>query len=863
VIDTLPTGRNQFNLGVLIPGVQMSGGNGQQDVGGAVGPETRALIVHGTKTSSQRLTMNGVSLSTMVGGGWGGGAVPNAAGVQEIAIDTAAVTAELATGGVRINFIPKDGGNTFSGTTFFSFANDAMQGENFTDELRARGLAAATSIDKNWDFNPGAGGPIKRDRVWFFGTGRYQGAYVKAPIFFNKNANDPTKWTYEADPARQASNEAKWTDYQVRLTWQAAQRHKIGFLYDQQTFCRCPDAISATFSPEAGQDRRFPLQRPIHLDWTSPWTNRLLLEAAAIDRSERWGNMHLHTNPDYQVNDQMISVLEQSNNLTYRARTTYSNNWNHTFHYRAAASYITGTHAVKVGFNDAWGHNRDTTYALQPIAYRFNNGVPNQITLRSTPYTQGINVDHDMGVFAQDKWTMDRITLAYGIRWDHFRSSFPDLELNPAPLVPGRNLQFPGRDNLRWHDVTPKMAVTWDATGDGRTAVKVTLNKYLEGMGLAGLASNPSPVQTVAVDSSTNRAWTDANRNFIADCDLLTPAANGECGASSNPNFGSARNNTSFDPDIITGSGIRVFDWEFSAGVAREILPRMSLEVGYFRRWYGNFLATDNRSVSASDFDFFNVTAPANADLPEGGGYAVTGVPNLKPAAFGRPEDNFVTLAKNYGKQIEHWNGVDVTLNTRLRNGLLLQAGTSTGKTIADNCEVAAQLPEMLLGTANSTTTMPITSTGTWSPLGFCHQETPFLTQFKGFASYLLPRVDVQVAATFQSLPGPAVAANLTATNALLAASSTLGRPLSGNAANIQVNILEPGALYGERLNQLDFRVGKVIRFGRARTSINLDLYNMLNANTVLTQNNAYGAWRAPQSILDARFAKISAQFDF
>jgi hypothetical protein len=235
VISTLPTGRNMFNLGVLIPGISIStGGLANQDVGGALGPETRALAAHGGRTEDQRFMMNGVSLSSMIGGGWGGGAIPNATGVQEMVFDTASVGADLATGGVRINFIAREGGNQYHGSFFGNFANDKMQTTNVDAALLQRNpaLANAGTVDKNWDFNPGVGGPIKRDKLWFFASGRSQGAFLFAPgSFYNRNAGDPTKWTYDPDLSRPAAIEKTWLDAQLRLSWQVSPKNKIGFTY--------------------------------------------------------------------------------------------------------------------------------------------------------------------------------------------------------------------------------------------------------------------------------------------------------------------------------------------------------------------------------------------------------------------------------------------------------------------------------------------------------------------------------------------------------------------------------------------------------------------------------------------------------
>jgi hypothetical protein len=276
--------------------------------------------------------------------------------------------------------------------------------------------------------------------------------------------------------------------------------------------------------------------------------------------------------------------------------------------------------------------------------------------------------------------------------------------------------------------------------------------------------------------------------------------------------------------------------------VQHEIVPRVSLDAGYFRRWYGNFTTTDNRAVGPTDFSRFSVAAPSDSRLPNGGGYTVSNLLNLNPNKVGQV-DNLFTFASNYGEQIERWQGVDVSANTRI-SGLVLQGGVSTGRTSTDNCEILAALPEL------APTNTP-----------YCHYQEGLLTQVKAFGSYTLPHVGVQVAATLQNLPGPEIAANYNAPNALVAPS--LGRPLSGGAANVTVNLVEPGSLYGDRSNQLDVRVGKMLRLGSTRTNVSVDVYNVFNGNTVLLVNNNFATWQQPQGIMQARFVKFSVQLDF
>lgn len=861
-ISTLPTGRNMFNLGVLIPGIVMTtGGLANQDVGGSLGPETRALAAHGGRTEDQRFMMNGVSLSSMIGGGWGGGAIPNATGVQEIVFDTASVGADLATGGVRINFIAREGGNQFHGTLFGNFANASMQATNIDDALLSRNalLANAGGIDKNWDFNPGFGGPLKRDRVWFYVSGRSQGAFFEAPgMFYNLNANDPAKWVYEPDLSRPASVEKTWLDAQGRFTFQLNEKNKIGVTYTQQDFCACHDEITATIAPEAGRDRRFPTQRVVLLDWTSPVTSKVLLEASGIHRVERWGNMHLQTK-GFTLAPEMIGVNEQGGNipgLNYRGRVgTFNNSWNDNFHYRFNVSYITGSHAFKVGMNNAHGYHENQSYVVNPLSYRFNNGVPNQITMRALPHTQKTHVDQDLGVFVQDKWTIQRATISVGLRYDHFASSFPEQELGPTAFTPARNLTFPRTENLSYHDIAPKSQFAYDLFGNGRTALKVSLNKYLQGLGTTGaLVGGPNPIAVLSTQAS--RSWNDraglgVDGDYVPQCELLNPAANGECGPLAPSDFGSVRAGSTYDPELLTGWGKRFYNWEFSAGIQHELLPRLSFDVSYFRRWYGNHTATDNRSVTAADYDSFSVTAPSDPRLPDGGGYTISGFKNISEAKFSVPPSNFVTHAKNFGTEIDRWNGVDVTVNARLANGLFVQGGTSTGRSLQDDCEILAELPEMSV-----------------SGLPYCREVQNWLTQVKAAASYTIQRIDVSVAATYQHLPGPAITANWAAPNSVVA--PTLRRNLAGRAQNVTVNLVAPGTMYGDSLNQLDLRFAKILRVGATRTTINFDLYNATNANTVLTLNNGFvplagggNRWQVPTSVLQARFFKIGAQFDF
>jgi hypothetical protein len=879
IVSAVPSSRTPFTVGVLIPGVRKGAFTGQ-DVGGSVVQEVASLEANGGRTSDQRMMVNGVALSSMIAGGWGGGAVPNATGTSEFAIDVSGVDAQAATGGVRINFIPRDGGNRYSGTIFGSYANNSMASDNFTGtDVQERGLSVPGTIKANGDFNPGVGGPIKKDKLWFFLSGRklFADNYV-ASLFFNQNANDITRYDY-VPTSTQAVLHQEQSIVQARFTYQVNPKNKIGMTYDQENFCACTTGIGpqpggTIVSPEAGVDRRFPLQRFVTMDWSTPVSNRLLVEASGIHRVERWGGMEPQVgklgNIDH-LTPGMISVTDSNNpttrgSLMYRAATTYNNSWNWNLHYRAAVSYITGSNTFKVGFNNAYGHHENTTYSAPaaPISYGFTAMVPQSISYRIVPRTVEVNVNRDLGLFVQDKLTTGRWTLTGAVRFDSFKNSFPPQGISGTFFGRTLNVQYDEIDNLSWNDITPRLGATYDVFGNGKTAFKATLNKYLEGLGTTGfgpaqVTDAPNPVLRLL--NTTQRNWADANANFVPDCDLNNFALNGECGALDNAAiFGTVTPGTNYDPDLMTGWGKRSFNWEFTTSVQQEIIPRMSLEVQYARRWYGNIRLTDDLSAAPSDYTAVTVTAPTDPRLPNGGGYPVT-VMALSPTVAA--QNYFVTLSNNYGKQTEHFDGVNITLNARLQNGLLLQGGTGTGRQVTNDCDIVDDLPEMLSTFFGDATRAFFFAT---RPREFCEQNNGWRTSVQGLAAYTLPKVDVQVSASFQNLPGAVVQSNANYS----AIPGFPGAAGFGPFIPFQaVQIVEPGSLYVERLNQIDLRFAKLLRFGGTRTSVNFDFYNVTNSNSVLAENPAYSAsgiipgWRSPTQIVLPRMFKFSAQFDF
>ncbi len=279
-------------------------------------------------------------------------------------------------------------------------------------------------------------------------------------------------------------------------------------------------------------------------------------------------------------------------------------------------------------------------------------------------------------------------------------------------------------------------------------------------------------------------------------------------------------------------------------------MPRVSVEVGYFCRSITHFSGTndtvnDNILTTPASYDSFSITAPSDPRLPGGGGSVVSGLYDITPSLFGQV-NNFTTWGSNFGSEYSRYNGVLVNLSARTHSGITFQGGLNSGKTVTDTCDVRAHLPELAL-------TNP-----------YCHVDSGFVTRLTGLGSYTVPKVDVLVSGTFRSDQGAMLAANYTVTSAVVAQS--LGRPLAGSTPNVTVNLIAPGTLYGDRVNEFDLRIAKVLRFGRTRTNVGFDIYNVLNSNPILTYNTAFipnGSWLVPTAVLQSRFVKLSASIDF
>jgi hypothetical protein len=508
--------------------------------------------------------------------------------------------------------------------------------------------------------------------------------------------------------------------------------------------------------------------------------------------------------------------------------------------------------------------------------YFFNNGVPIGVNYAIGSQFEFANRAVAHALFVQDQWTIGRMSLQGALRYDTAHSWAPAAHNGTDELTPFNRtpIRFDRTVSVRgYHDITPRAGLAYDLFGTGRTAVKITAGKYLAAAVADGIYSSNSPaLQFVRTIAGTNgRGWTDSNGNYRVDCDLLSAAAQDRsasggdiCAAltGANLNFGSVVPNTVVDPDVLGGWGVRQYNWNFGASVQHELIPRVSVDLGYNRRWWGNFLTTVNQLVGPGDYEAWTIPVPSHPGLPASGNASFVAI---TAAAAARGSRNFQSKETSFADaRTAYWHGVDFTATARMADGVTLQAGTTTGRGVRNTCDLWRARPE--LQGANRADS--------------CDVVEPWITSFRGLATYRVPKVNVQVSSTMRSTRtnaggdnasnGATLAANYQLPNTVV--QQYLGRLPAGALASgtTTVNLLTPGALYPlERRTQIDVRIAKVLRFGSRRLDAGVDIYNLLNANTTTSfdqtflYSNGGATWLNPTAIMSPRLARFNATLSF
>jgi hypothetical protein len=861
VLDTVPTGRNIQAVGVMIPGASIQTGGGgavSRDVGGSGGLQQSPLSFRGSNDSVQ--TVEGLRLNNLCASGQFSGVYWNDGSFQEISYVTGADSAEMAQGGIRINMVPRDGGNRFQGSVTGNYTQGSWQADNLRSNLTARGITNVSKIDKIWDFNPGVGGPIKKEKLWFYATYRNQG--VNKSVVDSYFDADPSAYAYTPDFARPGIDDGTIKSMVGRLSWQVSGKDKVSVYDDNQSKTRPHWGISATIAPEASARQVTPTSFVNVTKWTRTQSSRVLFEAGIGIYDQEYTELYqpgvLSSNSDaFDLNaiaqSNVYSITEQNTGKVFNAYNSPADHFSLLRTYNGAVSYVTGSHAFRFGGTLSEGNRRLVQRYTGDLTMTFRGGLPQSVTLR-TPLDQRDGIRNDLGLYAQDRWTVGRATVNAGVRYDWFVGQVLDETLPASRWNATRD--FSGFTVQNWKDLSPRIGVSYDLFGTGKTAVKASFARYVNGEAV-GTAAQNNPETTVG--STDTRTWTDANSDFtIFNADGSVQTA--ELGPSTNANFGRlVAASTTTDPTVLNGFGVRPFNREITASIQHELLPRVAVTAGYYRRAFGNQTVINNLLTDPNAYDGpFCITAPVNADLPNGGGYQVCGLYDIKPGFQGQVQ-NLRTSAANVGGVTDVYQGFDLTVNARFENGTFIQGGINAQKRHQDYCNapIAVSVPGVT-GTTNNQVDNPESL--------FCDTTSPFRPDIKFLVSHRLPW-DVLVSGSYQFTQGPNILATWAAPNSVIA--PALGRNLAAGATSTKtIALVEPNTVYGENLNQLDLRASKRFTINRLRFRVDADLYNALNSNWPYTLNNTFSTastsqWLRPTNVLQGRLFKIGAQFDF
>jgi len=807
LLDAVPVPRMYQAEGALAVGTRVS----DQNVGGARSAVNPRLTAHMSVTKDTTIDVDGMKMNTLVGGG---DSHPdhNDAMSQEITVQTAALGAEVSAGGPHLNLIPREGGNTFNGATYIGYTGHSFQSDNLTQDLISRGLRAPDAVDRIFDVNLSLGGPIKRDRLWFFGSHRSVG---NDNIVANSFYPDGSPGIYDQ----------RVRNYTLRLTWQVNGTNKLTAYDDFQT-----KYVGHLFT--SGQDvllaaaRRPPvLKYTDAVKWTSTPNNKLVFDAGfgtsvnAYREGYQPGILRTPFTPEWIANASRVDIVRATTDL---AAPPELGTYNFRYMLVSTLAYVTGSHALKAGVQWHIGQNWINRDANGDLTVRFRDGVPDSVIVYNTPTRLYDLMKADLGVYIQDSWTLKRLTINPGLRWEYFNSAIQAKAVEPGRFVPARSFaETPDVPN--WSNIAPRFSMVYDLTGDAKTALKGSINKYNRNY-TTDFANRYDPL---ALQSDT-RNWSDCDFNpGTSTCSGRVLPTNGdgiaednEIGPSNNRNLGVLATRRA-DPSIK-----RPYDIEYSLGVTRQMMRGVSVTGAWYRRETYNLEQQLNTLVTANDFASF--TAPN----PLGNGEVIT-IYNLNRAKQGQV-DLLDTTAADRSKARVSYTGLELSFAARLPRGANLFGGWSADRLVTVSC--ASFDP---------------------NTFRFCDQsqyDIPFRSDFKLTGS--VPIVQgVQVGIALQSYAGQPLAVNWAVPANVFP---------GGRTQAVTVNLIPPGSQYLDRWNELDLSFRKTFAIGRYRFDGALDMFNALNSNVVLSQNQNFGSTLGqPQAVLQGRLLRLSTQLKF
>ncbi len=864
IIDSLPTTRNIMSVGNMVPGIRL----GTPDIGGSRQMEQTNPRGHGLGNIHTVQQVDGMSVNSQETSN--NQSYYNDALSAEVSVMTAALSAENQSGGMRVNAIPKDGGNTVSGSIFMGGSDGNWQANNINSYLNSQNISSANGIAHIQNFNASMGGPVKKDKIWFFGAVRHISTDELV-------ANTPEFVVAPNGDFIRSVLDQYIRDGLGRLTYQITQKNKLA-AFMQRTWKRKGKDFGFGTDPRAGTQRD-----PHHghyaignAKWTNTLTSKILLEAGYSTAYQHWTGFNQPYNDydRYLADGKTINPLWFNNGRSTDTALNINPNCAYSIGCTAwisngqdqrtedtrrvvvgSMSYVTGTHNVKFGFQDSFGPVHVYTERQADLVQNYTNGRPATVTVYSTPSNRFTHVNYDLGLYLQDSWTIRRLTVNPGIRLENF-SSLIQATAMPAGRFVGARFFQERTDVPSWNnDWAPRFSMAYDLFGTGKTAVKFGISKYYEPL-TGGFADTYAPgVQ------NENRNWFDCTINATAtgcatgvaratDSDGI--AQENEIGPGS-ATFGLA-SERDFDPNIKRQSNI-----ETMATVSHQLTSRLSVTLGYYHRTFQNLRATDRTLVTAADYVAFTTVVPALTSPSLAGGVDATlnGVitPGSNFTAYSYTKSQAVfNSSPQLDRNLDYrslYNGIDLSIQGRLKGGSTVIGSWTMERNLSVFC-ASDDNP-------NGVSTNDLYSGSTVTAGGpFCDQRKsniPFTHELKAAGNYPLP-YGVEVGAVLQSYAG------LQRVITWQPAASLFPGGVRNKQETVFLNA--PGTVFYPRYNQLDLNVKKNFRAGRKTFSGQIDFFNALNGNAVFTRNNAIGASLGQvQSILQGRIIRLAFQMRF
>jgi hypothetical protein len=855
VIDALPTTRNMQSVGSIVPGVKLS----RPDVGGSQGMEQTYMRTHGADDRHTTMQVDGMIVNSSMGDG-NIQAYNDDALAQQVVFQTSALPAEVAAGGVRVNMIPKDGGNTFKGGGFFGGTAPSWQANNLTDDLRAKGFKYRNFVQHVQDFNGNIGGPLKQDKLWFFSTARHQSVDEGVGnSFYPADYSDSQGIDHKAgDPSIQHQYVR---DVLLRLTYQANQKTKASAYYERIWKHKDPELLSG-YDPITASDIRDPKHAQYYVAQakvTSTLTNKLLFEAGYSANIERLTEKY---QPAIEAIAQQPFTPAWYTTVTHSASN--GNVWGASpvgsigiYPDRevmsGALSYVTGSHSLKVGAQWSFGTDGNSQIRTGDLVQNYTDVTgkacsqatpdgcaPFSVSVYNTPTQYFEYVNHDLGIYAQDTWTMKRLTLSPGLRYDKFNAK-SEGGCKPAGRFTPSFCRDEVPDQPNWNDIAPRFAAVYDLFGNTKTAIKGSVSKYMLPWA-GGWAKRYDPFTAVA----DTRTWRDLNLDDIAQ--------DNEIGPSGNANFG-----------VSTGRAPaanlkREYNLEETLGVQHQLLPRVSVFAGYFHRHFYNQEAQQNPLLTAADWTSFQVANPL------GNGEMIT-LYNLNPAKATAYASQLIDVNSNINRTI--YDGMEVSFTARLPHRSTVFGGWTNDRLITVTCD---QYDPNKLRFCDQTgqTFQEYGKTST----------PPFRNDFKIAGNYPLAW-GIEVSGVFMSYAGkgnsytaqdpslgvywsvPAsVFPNGQRTRVVTSAPILLAGGSQTQAPG--VNLISPNTKFQDRWNQLDLSAKRTFRVGKTDFQAQAAVFNVTNGNVVLQEVQTYGSSLGqPQNFLQARMLRLALLINF